>query len=237
MGGFHHVLSIKLVPTNYLEWTNQFESIINYYDLGDHIKPLFEHPSSVLPDENKLPVPNPAYISWFKKDQMLHSWILSSLSEEVTTYTIGLKTSVEIWAALRTAFGTLNQSRIVQLNMQLQLLKKNDLSVTEYLRQIKMISDELQASGKGLDQATINAFVFNNLGEDYSEIVAALTVSKEPLSSSELTNALVGHEIRLGNRHHVDITQPKEANLTSYRGGRGRSSSRGSRSSTGRGGQ
>lgn len=52
-----------------------------------------------------------------------------------------------------------------------------------------MIVDELEAADKGLDLATINAIIFNNLGPEFSDIVVALSVSKEPLSLPELTNA------------------------------------------------
>ena len=38
---------------------------------------------------------NPAYVQWFKQDQLLLSWILSSLTEEVFSYIISCKTSLE----------------------------------------------------------------------------------------------------------------------------------------------
>ncbi|EEF43028.1 conserved hypothetical protein [Ricinus communis] len=35
-------------------------------------------------------IPNRAYEAWFQPDQMLLSWLLSSLTEEAFTYIIGL---------------------------------------------------------------------------------------------------------------------------------------------------
>lgn len=216
MGGLHHVLGIKLVPTNYLVWVNQFEPIINCYDLGSFIDPSAQTPPQSVTDDKKS-APNLEYITWFKKDQMLRSWILSSLSEEVTIHTVGLKTSAAIWNALQTAYGAPTHTRLVQLNMQLQNFKRNELSITEYFRQFKMIVDELGAAEKGLDLATINAIIFNNLGPEFSDIVAALSVRKEPLSLPELTNAFLGHEIRIGNKQSIDLQAAE--NMTMAKGG------------------
>lgn len=75
----HHVLSIKLMPTNYLLWTNQFEPIINCYNLGDFTDPLFDPPPPpAILTIRKKSSPNLECISWFKKVRLLQSWILSS---------------------------------------------------------------------------------------------------------------------------------------------------------------
>jgi hypothetical protein len=58
---------------------------------------------------------NRAYDDWFRKDQHLLSWILSSISEEVFTYVVGLKTSFEAWQSLEKAFGFVSENRQLQL--------------------------------------------------------------------------------------------------------------------------
>jgi hypothetical protein len=45
----------------------------------------------------------------------LLSWILSSISEEVFTYVVGLKTSFEAWQSLEKAFGFVSENRQLQL--------------------------------------------------------------------------------------------------------------------------
>ena len=42
-------------------------------------------------------VSNLAYVTWFQIDQLLLSWLLSSLTEEVYPYIIGLQSSQVVW--------------------------------------------------------------------------------------------------------------------------------------------
>lgn len=62
-------------------------------------------PETVTNNDPPTTTANPAYFVWFKRDQMLHSWLLSSLSEEIFPYIIGLPYSFSVWSALENAFG------------------------------------------------------------------------------------------------------------------------------------
>ena len=74
---------------------------------------------------------------------MLLSWILSSLTKEVYSYIIGYKSSSATWNALESAFGSAFQNRQLQLYVELQELKKNDMDIGQYLQKVKALSDEL----------------------------------------------------------------------------------------------
>ena len=56
-------------------------------------------------------VDNPTYIEWSKQDQLLLTWILSSLTEEVYSYVNGCKSSFDAWRELESAFGSVSQNR------------------------------------------------------------------------------------------------------------------------------
>lgn len=106
---------------------------------------------------------NPSFLTWFIKDQLLKSWILSSLSLEVIPQTLGLITSAKVWKALLTAFGAPMEVCQTQLNIRLQSLRKNDMPVTVYQQQMKLIADELAAAGRPVDPGALNVSIFNNL--------------------------------------------------------------------------
>jgi hypothetical protein len=86
-----------------------------------------------------VPIPNPEYTQWFTKHQMLHSWLLASLTEEVFPYVIGLKSSQDVWVSLTNAFGAMSHNRQLQLHIELQELKKNDLSVSQFLQKARLL--------------------------------------------------------------------------------------------------
>ncbi|KAK2995538.1 hypothetical protein RJ640_026690 [Escallonia rubra] len=134
-----HTFSVKLTSKNYLAWKTQFLPILNYQNLHGHIDGTSSPPPKTLvsPTAENLHIPNPEYEAWFKKDQLLLSWLFSSLTEEIFPYIIGLSTSQEVWTALAHSFGSVSQNRQLQLYIELQELKKNDLSISEYLHKAK----------------------------------------------------------------------------------------------------
>ena len=150
-----HHLFIKLQSDNYLLWTTQLLPLLRSYDLIGFVGGTKPSPSPTIttttatptsPSENSAPptitiLPNPSYEDWIRKDQMVLSWLISSLSPEVLPYVVGLNSAAVVWWALRSAFGTLSHTSILQLHMQLQGMVKGNKTVSEYLREVKYISN------------------------------------------------------------------------------------------------
>lgn len=198
--------AIKLTPRNYLAWKSQFLPLLNYHDMNSFIDgslaPSPTIPSTTNPTEN---IVNPAYTKWFQRDQLLLSWILSSLSEEVYSYIIDCSTSFAAWKALESAFGSVSQNRQLQLYVELRELKKHDMSITQYLQKAKSLADELAAAGRPISPAEFNAIIYRNIGIDFHPIVSALNLRAEPISFSELYSQLLSHEILLHSHHNLPM--------------------------------
>ncbi|XP_020264107.1 uncharacterized protein LOC109840022 [Asparagus officinalis] len=235
-GNIHHFLSLKLTPTNYLLWKTQFLPLLRSFDLLGLVEGTDRCPSpSIVTSESGLSSLTPAYTAWVRKDQLLLSWIIASLSEEVLPQVVGLATSHEVWQALHQAFGSPSHTRILQLHTQLQNLQKGDSSVSSYLSKAKYLADELAAAGQPMPLATFNAIVFNTLAAEYGEMISALSARTEPVSYPELCSLLVGHEIRLSaqsvavpsivpaaNVAHAQHALPNITNDNRFHRGRGR---------------
>lgn len=76
------------------------------------------------------------------------SLLISSLFEETLPLVVGLNTSKDI---LDTALSSPSNTRILNIHMQLQNLKQDDLIVTQFLQKAKLLSDELAAAGRPLN--------------------------------------------------------------------------------------
>jgi hypothetical protein len=114
-----HSFSIKLSSKNYLAWKTQFIPILNYQNLHGFIDGSLPPPPKTIlsSDETPISVPNMEYEKWFTKDQMLLSWLLASLTEEVFPYVIGLESSKVVWESLANAFGAVSLNRQLQLHI------------------------------------------------------------------------------------------------------------------------
>ena len=112
-------------------------------------------------------------------------------------YTIGHNSSKVVWKVLINAFGSVSQNRQLQIHIELQELKKNDLYIVEYLKKAKALSDELESAGRSLSQAEFNAIIYKNIIPEYHGIISSLNIRPQPVTFSELYGELVAQEILL----------------------------------------
>ncbi|KAK2982256.1 hypothetical protein RJ640_016386 [Escallonia rubra] len=143
-------VSLKLSTSNYLLWETQMMSLIESQDLlgfihGDIVAPDSEVNSS---DGNQR-VLNPYFTSSVRTDHLVKAWITRTLSEEALGVVVGLKTSANVWKALRDAFSQNSQAREFELLAQLQVFKLTAPQVNRtpdalFLHQSKYAGDLLQ---------------------------------------------------------------------------------------------
>lgn len=99
-----HFLQVKLTSANYLLWKNQHKPLINCFELNTFIDSTIKPPLPTYINKDMIKQSNPAYLIWYRKNQLLKSWILSSLYFECIPNSIGLQTSMTIWDALQAAY-------------------------------------------------------------------------------------------------------------------------------------
>ncbi|GAV73807.1 UBN2_3 domain-containing protein [Cephalotus follicularis] len=102
VANIHHFLSIKLNASNYLIWRSQFLALLCGYDLISYVDGTTQPQPTQLDDGS----PNPTYILWHKQDQLLLSWLLSSLTESVHEQVVGLESSHAVWQYLSSTFSS-----------------------------------------------------------------------------------------------------------------------------------
>lgn len=90
---FSHSLSIKLDDTNFLLWRQQVYVAIRNHKLGNFISKDFIPPKFVTTENLNVRVLNPDFIDWDQQDQLLFSWLLSSMSESMLPRMAGCETS------------------------------------------------------------------------------------------------------------------------------------------------
>ncbi|KAL6332321.1 hypothetical protein AAG906_004885 [Vitis piasezkii] len=76
------------------------------------------------------------------------SWLYASLSEDIMPQIVGYSTTVEIWNALNQIYYASSMARVIELHIKLQTLRKDGLSVGEYIQKLKSICNSLAAIGE-----------------------------------------------------------------------------------------
>jgi hypothetical protein len=143
-------ISEKLGEKNFHLWRQQVEPYINAHDLDDllvspQIPPMF------LNDTDRITATlNPAYRQWRQRDQMLLSWLQSTLSGEILTRFLGSHHSYELWGKILSYFHKQLHAKARQLRVELRSTTLENRTVQEYLLRIRLLIDNLTSIGDPL---------------------------------------------------------------------------------------
>ena len=83
------------------------------------------------------------YASWKKCNDMVLSWILNSLTQDLVGSVIFSTTAQEVWEDLRDRFSQSNAPRIFQIERDIACLDQDQMTVEAYYTRLKKLWDEL----------------------------------------------------------------------------------------------
>jgi histone deacetylase 1/2 len=111
------------------------------------------------------------YQKWLIKDQMLFTWLLSTLSDGVLPRVLSCHHAHEVWDKIHKYFNSVLKSRACQLRSELKNTKKLSKSVNEYLLCIKSIVNSLIAVGDVVTEQEQVDSILEGLPEEFSSFV------------------------------------------------------------------
>jgi hypothetical protein len=132
-----HMVTIKLSSTNFLLWRSQVVPLLQCQKLYGYVDGSTPMPSAATDPA--------AHNIWKQFDQLVMSLLLSSLTEEALSITIGFTTSRDVWNSLETTFSQKSKVRELQIKDELHLMKHGSRSISEYSRIFKAHCDQLSA--------------------------------------------------------------------------------------------
>ncbi|GAV71752.1 UBN2_3 domain-containing protein [Cephalotus follicularis] len=191
ISNIHHFLSINLTSTNYLIWRFQLLALLRGYDLLSFVDGTTQPPMKTLDDGSM----NPVYTAWYKQDQLLLSWLFSSLTKSIHTQVVGLETSRSVWQFLNSAFASQSQASIMQLCLSLHTLKKGADAMATYLLKAKSITNELELASKPISDDDMVLYILGGLSSEYAAFGTSVTIRDSPISVVDLHGLLLNEEI------------------------------------------
>ncbi|KAF4377348.1 hypothetical protein F8388_023415 [Cannabis sativa] len=210
------IVSVKLDRVNYISWRAQLVPAIRGYDLQGYVFGTTPPPPETvqITDENgeQILIPNPELTAWNREDQLLLSWILSTLTPPILSQVVRCRTSHEVWRALETLFSSRSRARIMDLKNQLQSFRKGALTISEYCARMESISDTLLLADACVPEDDLIMSILNGLPAEYDGVINSI-LSQGNMNVQEVQSLLLSQENRLHRWHTTTIIEvPPSAN-------------------------
>ncbi|KAF7831612.1 Retrovirus-related Pol polyprotein from transposon TNT 1-94 [Senna tora] len=172
-------ISSKLDDHNFLSWrmlalaTIRGHNLYNFLLGGKHIPPKFASTEHQKKDEV-----SEDYINWECQDQLLLSWMLNSMSDNMVSKMVGCDHSYQLWNKIQESFCSSTRPRERQLRTKLRNTKKGSSTMSEYLLKIKKIVDSLTAIGSPISTHDHIESIFDGLAKSDLDSVSANIAQK-----------------------------------------------------------
>lgn len=189
-------ISIRLDRSNFMFWRSQVLTTVRAHGFEKFLTCSYEDVPKICEDDAECNESDDAHL-WHRKDQFLLSWILSSISESMLGYVSRCVHSFQAWKVFDDLFKSQSRGKAMNLRFQLQMLKKGNSSIDEYVLQFCSIADSLHAAGHGLNDEDLVMLLLGGLGPEYDAVVVNITTRAEMPSLTEVQSILHIHEMRL----------------------------------------
>lgn len=120
-----------------------------------------------------------------KTDQLLLSWIMSSISAEILSLVVDSNSSYELWKNLEEQFRSKTVAKKVHLKMMWNNLKKGSITMIEYFGQHRAVTDELALVGSPVSNLDFITYLISALVQSYYSVFAYIEVKMIKMSINE----------------------------------------------------
>lgn len=83
------------------------------------------------------------WMAWNRTDEMVLTWIINSISEEIVETFVYPSSARKLWMDLEEQFGESNRPQIYQIQRQIESMEQGGLSVVLYYGKLKKLWEEL----------------------------------------------------------------------------------------------
>ncbi|XP_020695100.2 uncharacterized protein LOC110108686 [Dendrobium catenatum] len=177
-----------LSPENYPIWRLQVSQTFSANGYSDHLTGICPPPADS---------PSADLASWHLIDKHLITALCSTISPPLLPYVITVTTSQEVWTTLERQLQSTSRSRVIQLKNELHHIQMNNLTMQQYLSQIKNIVDNIAAAGTKIDPEDVVLYTLNGLPPSYNSFKTAIRTSPLPVDLNNLYSLLCSEEIHI----------------------------------------
>ncbi|XP_020675574.1 uncharacterized protein LOC110094647 [Dendrobium catenatum] len=179
---------------NYPLWSNQIVKILKANGFAIFLDPK---PETTATSANEIADPNQDSHQWSVIDPNLAAALCSTISPSVLPYVTHLDSTNEIWRTLQIRFQSSNRSNVILLKNELHNVSMKNLSMSQYLIEIKKIVDQIASAGSTVDSEDVMIYILNWLPPSYQPFTASISTMQTSLTLDNLYVLLISEEIHL----------------------------------------
>lgn len=126
---------------------------------------------------------------------------------------VGCNKAREIWEFMRRVYESSSTTRIMGIRAQLERIKKDGLTVSWYLSQIKDITYKFAAIGEPLSYRDHLGYILEGLGVEYDPFVTSVQNRTNTPSLEDVRSLMLSYEARIESRNTVEQLNLIQANM------------------------
>jgi len=181
---------------NYRWWKEQVRSIIISHNLERLIVKFLIPEVYANESDRKNDIMSEEYEEWLLQDQLLYTWLLSSVSEKLVPIIVKCIHSWEFWHTINEHMSSELKARVTELRQELNNIKKTGY-LTEYLAKIKAIVDSLAEAGDPISEKEHIQAILDGLPEQYSDCVTIIRERRNLPSLLNVVSMLIVQEAQI----------------------------------------
>ncbi|KAI0510984.1 hypothetical protein KFK09_011600 [Dendrobium nobile] len=178
----------SLTPENYVIWCIQIFQHLSANGYADHLTGKTLPPVDANSQE---------HARWRLIDSNFILALFSTISPTLLPYVITSTTAQEVWTILKRRLQSMSRSQVIQLKNELHHIQMNNLTMQQYISQIKNIVDNIVASGMKIDPEDIILYILNGLPSTYNSFKTTIRTSPLPIDLDNLYSLLCSEEIHI----------------------------------------
>nr|GEY30480.1 myb-like protein P [Tanacetum cinerariifolium] len=138
---------------------------------------------------------------WKKLDSLVKVWCYDTISTSLLQTVLKKNVTVQnVWKSLEDLFHDKKEVRAMELHEELWSLELDTLSIAEYFKRIKVVSDLLSNIESPVDEKNLVMYAVNGLGDKYDHVARIILHFKNPLTLLETRYMLLSEESRLNRK-------------------------------------
>ncbi|MCO5590494.1 hypothetical protein L7F22_044464 [Adiantum nelumboides] len=197
MGENRDIMGIeKLDKNNYQPWKFRMRNYLIKKSLWGYV--TREEVEPRLPTHNASVDELKAWKTWNEKDKKVMFLISQNVTNEMIGHIQDLNSSRDAWDTLKRLYSTYTKARKIQLKNELNNMKKDTLSVNDYVLKIKQVLDALGSIGAPPEDDDLVFIVLNGLNDDrWKAFATSVYVRETFLDFEDLISLMITEEMRM----------------------------------------